>query len=458
MKVVICGAGQVGFGIAERLAAEANDVSIIDTSPALIRAIADKLDVRGFVGHGSHPDVLAQAGCEHADMLIAVTVSDEVNMTACQMAHAIFNVPTKIARIRSQSYLQPQWSDIFARDTVPVDVVISPEREVSDAILRRIAVPGAYETIAFADERVIVAAIDCRENCPVVDTPLKQLTELFPDLKARVIGIKRDDRVFSPTSEDFLCVGDLAYVAAERGQVARTLVIFGHDEPPARRVVILGGGTIGVNVARTLETKLPGTQIKIVEQDRARATQIADSLNRSVVLNGSALDPGILREADVSHADAVVSVTNDEKVNILASGLGKRLGAARSLCLVTSTVFSDLIAGLGIDTQINPRGVTVSRVLRHVRRGRIRAVHSVLDGRAEIVEAEALETSPLVGRPLRELDLFSGMRIGAILRRGDVIMPTGDTVVKANDRVVLFAEQDKVRQVEQLFRVSLEFF
>lgn len=243
MRVVICGAGQVGYGIAEKLAAEQNDVSVIDSSPRLINVIRDTLDVRGFVGHGAHPDVLAQAGADQADMLIAVTLYDEVNMVACQVAHSLFKVPTKVARVRAQSYLRPQWSDLFSRDNMPIDVIISPEIEVGEMVLRRLALPGAVETVRFADDQVVVVGVVCQEDCPVVNTPLRQLTELFPDLGSVVTGVFRGNHLFVPKSSDTLLVDDLVYVIARRDRVRRTLAIFGHEEPEATRVVIAGGAT-----------------------------------------------------------------------------------------------------------------------------------------------------------------------------------------------------------------------
>jgi trk system potassium uptake protein TrkA len=374
------------------------------------------------------------------------------------VAHNLFNVPTKVARIRAQNYLTPEWAELFARDNLAIDVVISPELEVGEAVLRRLAVPGAADTLSFADDKLVVAAIECDEDCPIIDTPLSQLTELFPDLRARVIGLKRGERVFAPRSFDSLLVGDLAYVAAEKEQLQRTLVIFGRDQPPASRVVIAGGGNIGVYVARQLEERVKGASVKVIEPNAARALEIADDFKRGVVLNGNALDEAVLREADVQNADTFVALTNDERVNALSAGLAKKIGCKRSLCLVNTVALAGLISDLGVDMQVNPRGVTVSRILRHVRRGRIRGLHSVLEGRAELIEAEALETSPLVGVPLRELDVFEGMRIGAIYRNGKIILPRGDTVLQAHDRVVLFAEAARVKRVEQLFRVSLEFF
>lgn len=458
MKVVICGAGQVGYGIAERLAAEQNDVSVIDSSPKLISAIGDQLDVRGFVGHGAHPDVLAQAGAEEADMIIAVTLYDEVNMVACQIAHSLFNVPTKVARIRAQSYLQGRWQSLFSRENMPIDVIISPEIEVGEMVLRRLALPGAVETVRFADDHVVTVGIMCEEDCPVVDTPLRQLTELFPDLGAVVVGVVRNGKLFVPKSSDALLVGDLAYVVARRDQVRRALGIFGHEEPEASRVVIAGGGNIGLYVARALEQRHSNTRIKLIEASRERAVVIADELKRSVILHGSALDQMILDEADVGSADTMVTLTNDDEVNILSSVMAKKLGCRRNLSLLNNPSYPAFAQALGIDAFINPRAVTISKILQHVRRGRIRGVHSLQNGAAEVVEAEALDTSPLVGRPLREIDLPSGIRIGAVYRDGKVLTPNGDMQIYARDRIVIFAVAARVRQVEQMFRVSLEFF
>jgi trk system potassium uptake protein TrkA len=458
MRVVICGAGQVGFGIAEQLAAEENDVSVVDTSPELIQAVRDTLDVRGLVGHGAHPDVLAQAGIDQADMIIAVTLYDEVNMVACQVAHSLFNVPTKIARIRAQSYLQPHWADLFSGDHMPIDVIISPEVEVGEMVLRRLAAPGASDLVRFANGEVVVIGIDADENCPVVDTPLAQLTELFPDLQAIVVGIFRAGRLFVPRSADAMLVGDRVYVVCRADQVRRTLGIFGHEEAEAHRVVIAGGGNIGLYVARSLEARGARAKVKIIEASRERAIGIADQLRRTVVLNGNALDQEILREADIGESDAIIALTNDDEVNILACVMAKRLGCRSSMALLNNRSYPAFTPAMGIDATVNPRSVTISKILQHVRRGRIRGVHTIENGLAEVIEGEALETSPLVGKPLRDLDLPDGIRIGAIYRSGNVIIPDGATLIQPKDRVVIFALADRVRQVEQMFRVSLEFF
>ena len=458
MKVIICGAGQVGFGIAERLSSEQNDVTVIDSAPELIQSISDSLDVQGIVGHGSHPEVLQRAGAEETDMIIAVTFSDEVNMVACQVAHSLFDIPIKIARVRAQSYLAPGWQDLFSRDHMPIDVIISPEVAVGDMVLRRLAQPGAFETISFVDDRISVVGVTCEEDCPIVNTPLRQLTELFPDLEAVVIGIVRDGRLFIPHSSDQMLVGDEVYFAAAREQVERTLGIFGHDEEQARRIIIAGGGNIGLYVADQLEKQQSRTKVKIIEPLRKRAESIADRLKRAVVLNGSALDQDLLREAGAAEAETFVSLTNDDQVNILACVMAKREGCKRAMSLVSNQDYVGIIRSLGIDAHISPKALTISTILQHVRRGSIRRVHAVQNSAAEIVEAEALETSPLVGKPLRDVGIPDGMRVGAVVRDGTVIMPDGETEVKAHDRVVMFTLAGRVREVEQMFRVSLEYF
>lgn len=458
MKILICGAGQVGYGIAERLSAEQNDVSVIDSSPSLIANIQDRLDVRGYVGHGAHPDVLSRAGAEQADMIIGVTLYDEVNMVACQVAHSLFNVPTKIARIRAQNYRQPHWQNLFSRENMPIDVIISPEIEVGDVILRRIALPGARDVVSFLGDEVVMIAIECDEDCPVVDTPLSQLTELFPDLNAVVCGIFRDGEMIVPKSMDQILLGDIAYIIAKRGQVRRTLSIFGKSQSESGRILIAGGGNVGLYLAQQIEERLPNAKVRVVESDRDTAVKMADGLSKTVVLHGSALDEQLLSEAGADKTDLMVAITNDDQVNILSSVMAKKLGCQNNLVLLNNPGYHGFTKSLGIDDYINPRSITISRVLQHVRRGRILGVYSLQNGAAEIVEAEALDTSSLVGKPLRELDLPDGIRIGAILHNGEVIRPSGSSYIKAGDKVVILALNHMVSEVEQMFRASIEFF
>jgi trk system potassium uptake protein TrkA len=458
MKVIVCGAGQVGFNIARYLASEKNDVTVIDQEAALIGKVNDSLDVQAIVGHASHPDVLEQAGAPDADMLIAVTYADEVNMVACQISHSLFNVPTKIARIRQRSYLQPIWADLFSRDHMPIDVIISPEMEVAQAIGRRMSVPGAVDVIPLAGDKVRAIGVRCTENCPIVNTPLRQLTTLFPDLNIIVVGIIRESGAFVPEPDDQMLPGDEVYFVADTEHVPRAMAAFGHDEKSARRVVIVGGGNIGLNVASELAESKQGISTRIIEVDREQARKAAQALPSTTVILGNALENEILEEANVAMAEAVIAVTNDDETNILASLLAKRYGVGRAITLINKATYGPLITSLGIDAVVSPRAITVSTILQHVRRGRIRSVHSLGDGFAEIIEAEALETSPLVGAPLSEIDLPDGVIVGAVVHDGAVVIPRGSTVIEENDRVILLATTEAVKSVEKMFAVRLEFF
>ncbi len=458
MKVIVCGAGQVGFNIARHLAMENNDVTVIDQSPELVRRISDTLDAQGVVGHASHPEVLEQAGIKDCDMIIAVTYADEVNMVACQVAHSLFDVPTKIARIRQQSYLQPIWGNLFSRENLPIDVIISPEIEVARAIIRRLKVPGAFEMIPLVNDKVKLVGVRCTEACPIVHTPLRQLTQLFPELSIVIVGIMRDSKPIVPTSDDQMLPGDDVYFVVDSDQLPRAMAAFGHEESEARRLLILGGGNIGLFLAQEIERDYSWVRAKIVESKVERAEYVASMLSRTVVLQGNVLDNEILEEAGVSTADTVVAVTNDDETNILSSLLAKRQGSQRAISLVNNAAYQSLITTLGIDVVVVPHNITVSTILQHVRRGRIHSVHTLREGFGELIEAEALETSPMVGPPLKDVKLPAGVLLGAIVRGGKMIVPRSTTVVQAKDRIVLFAAKEAIRKVEQMFSVQLEYF
>jgi trk system potassium uptake protein TrkA len=458
MQIIICGAGQVGFNIARHLAMENNDVTVVDTSPELIRRINDNLDAQGIVGHASRPDVLERAGTADADMIIAVTHMDEVNMIACQVAHSLFDVPIKIARVRHQSYLDPAWSNLFSREHMPIDVIISPEVEVAKAVARRLRVPGAFEMIPLADDKVRLLGVRCDANCPLINTPIKQLTQLFPDLNIVIVGLLRQDRPIRLTSDEQMMVGDDVYFVIESDQLSRAMTAFGHEEPEAKRLLICGGGNIAMLLAREIEKEYPWINAKIIESDAERAAIVASILSGTVVLHGDVLDPEILEEANVSATDTVVAITDDDETNILSSLLAKRHGAKRAITLLNKGTYEPLITTLGIDVIVSPRNITASTILQHVRRGHIYSVHTLREGFGELIEAEALETSSLVGAPLKEVKLPAGVMIGAIVRNGKVISPRGSTVIQDKDRVVLFAASEAVRKVEKLFSVRLEYF
>ncbi|HET6470079.1 MAG TPA: Trk system potassium transporter TrkA [Geminicoccaceae bacterium] len=458
MKVIVCGAGQVGYNIARYLATAGNDVTIVDQSSELVNKLGNSLDIQAIVGHASLPSTLEQAGADDVDLLIAVTYSDEVNMIACQVGHTLFNVPTKIARVRQQDYLQGRFQDLFGRAQLPIDVVISPEREVAHAIALRLAVPGAVNVVPFAHDQVRLVAVHAHEDCPVINTPLRQLTYLFPDLHVVIVGIARGDRFFIPDGDDQILVDDEVHFVVETRQIPRALPAFGHEERASERIVIAGGGNIGLFLAQELEAAQPAMSLKVIEANAARAELVADRLKRSVVLKGDARDRNILEEANIRDCGAIVTVTNNDEVNIMTALLAKRLGCARAFALVNNSAYNILLRPTGIDVAVNPRDTTVSSILQHVRRGRIRQVHTIRDGEAEIFEAEALETSPLVGRRLKDLRVAGGLIVGAIIRDKEMVMPRSETVVKAHDRVVVVARSDMVRKAEQLFAVRLDYF
>ncbi len=458
MRVIVCGAGQVGYHIARQLSLENHDVAVVDSSEQHVRMVGDTLDVQAILGFASYPDVLERANAADADMLIAVTQSDEVNMVACQVAHSLFNVPTKLARVRNQSYLQPIWADLFSRDNLPIDVIISPELEVARAISRDLLVPGAFEAIPMADGRVRVIGVRCNSDCPVINTPLRQLTGVFPDLAIVVVGIVRDGKTIVPTADESMLAGDDVYFVADNEHVARAMSIFGHEERQARRIIIAGGGNVGIFLAKLIRDEHPGVNARIIEADRENAERAAREIPNATVIHGNALDPEILEEAGVAVTEAIVAVTNDDETNILGSLLAKRHGAQRAIALVNNTNYSPLVTTLGVDAVIGPRSITASTILQHVRRGRIRAVHSLGEDLGEVMEADILETSSLAGETIGSMDLPDDVMFGAIVRKDKVLMPRRDTVVNKGDRVVIFVRPSAVREVERLFAVSLEFF
>ncbi|SFB76774.1 Trk system potassium transporter TrkA [Tropicimonas isoalkanivorans] len=458
MKVIICGAGQVGWQIARHLASEKNDVTVVDNNPVLVRRATDTLDVAGIAGFASYPDVLDRAGARDADMVIAATHSDEVNMVTCQVAHSIFGVTRKIARLRAQSYLEAIYRDLYKRDHMPIDVVISPEREVAEAALQRIAAPATFDTESFLDDEVQLLGIQLDPDCPVLHTPLRQLTDLFSTLRAMVVGVRREGRLFSPEPEDQLFVNDQVYVATHRLDVNRTLEIFGKTVHRQERVVIIGAGNVGLAVARALEAGEQRIRARVIEMDRSRAERAADALERTIVLHGDGMDNEVLSEASVDRADAVVCVTDDDKVNLLAAVRAKSAGCKMSIALVNDPTLVNLMEPLGIDAYVNPRATTVSSILRHIRHGRVRGVYSIGDAEAEVIEAQVLSTSPISGRRLREVDFPEGALLGAIKRGDEIMMPNGATRILEGDIVLIFAMADDVPEVERLLQVSIDFF
>ncbi|MCE3232634.1 MAG: Trk system potassium transporter TrkA [Rickettsiaceae bacterium] len=459
MKIIICGAGLVGSSIARQLSMEGNDVTVIDQSPELIQNINDTLDVRAHVGFASHPTVLEAAGAETADMIIAVTLSDEINMVVCQVANSLFNIPTKIARIRNQNYLKPEWSNLYRQDHLPIDFIISPEIEVARAVINRLHVPGALDTIPFLNGQVKVIGTRCTLDCPMINMPLGRVQRKLLEANVSILGLLRGDDFLVLDEGVDLREDDELYFVCDTKNVQKAMAIFGHEEREARRVLIIGGGNVGLFLAELLEKEDTDIKIKMIEVDRARAEYIADKLENTTVINGSALSQEILEEANVATSETVIAVSNDDEVNILSSLLAKRFGCQRVVTLVNNaSSYSPLTSSLGIDVAINPREITVSSILQHIRKGRIVAVHSICKGKAELIEAEAVEASSVVGKRMEDLALPSGIVIGAIVRDGEVTIPDEDTVIKPGDRIIILSLANMVSKVEKVFSVKFEFF
>ncbi|MDP5352782.1 MAG: Trk system potassium transporter TrkA [Paracoccaceae bacterium] len=458
MKVIICGAGQVGWQIASHLAGERNKVTIVDSNPELVRRATDTLDVRGIAGFASYPDVLEKAGAKDADMIIAATQSDEINMVTCQVAHSVFGVPRKIARLRAQSYLDAIYSDLYRRDHLPIDVVISPEREVAEAALQRLAAPATFDTESFMKGRVQLLGLALDDDCPVLNTPLRQLNELFSTLRAIVVGVRREGRLFAPEPEDQLFLGDQIYVFSHSEDMNRTLDIFGKTTHKQERIVIIGGGHVGLGVARALETRTEKLRVKVIEKNRAIAENAADHLQRTIVLNGDGLDMDILLEAGIDRADAILAVTDDDKTNLLVAVRAKAAGCQMAIALVNDPSLVSLMGPLNIDAYINPRATTVSSILRHIRHGRVRAIYSIGDTEAEVIEAQVLSTSPLAGQIIRDISFPEGVLVGAVLKGDKVLKPHGDLRMEDGDVILLFALTKDVAEVERLLQVSVDFF
>ncbi len=458
MKVIICGAGQVGWQIARHLSGEKNDVTIIDVNADLVRRASDTLDVQGIVGFASYPDVLERAGARDADMIIAATHSDEVNMVTCQVAHSIFGITRKIARLRSQSYLDAIYSDLYRRDHLPIDVVISPEMEVAEAALQRLAAPATFDTESFMNGRAQLLGMALDEDCPVLNTPLRQLNELFSTLRTIVVGVRRDDRLFAPDAGDQLFAGDQIYAFTHIEDVNRTLEIFGKKTKKQERVVIVGGGNVGLAVARALEARTDRIRVKIIERDIAVAERAADMLERTIVLHGDGMDMDLLNEAAIDRADAILAVTDDDKTNLLVAVRAKQAGALMAIALVNDPTLAPLMGPLDVDAYINPRATTVSSILRHIRHGKVRGVYSIGDAEAEMIEAQVLSTSPLAGRLVRDVEFPEGVLVGAIMKGDRVLKPAGDLRIDAGDVIAIFAMTKDVPELERLLQVSIDFF
>ena len=458
MKVIICGAGQVGWQIARHLASEKNDVTIVDNDQDLVSRATDTLDVKGVSGFASYPNVLSNAGAEDADMIIAATHSDEVNMVTCQVAHSIFDIPRKIARLRSQSYLDAIYADLYRRDHLPIDVVISPELEVAEAALKRLSFPNAFESENFLDNKAHLLGLHIEENCPVLNTPLRQLTDLFSTLRVIVVGIRRQGTLFAPNAGDQIFCSDEVYLMCHSNDAIRTMDVFGKSQGEQNRVILIGGGNVGFRIAKALEASENRIRAKIIETDRSRAELAAGSLERTIVLHGDGLDSELLEEANVSKTDAILAVTDDDKTNMLAAVRAKSRGCKKAIALINDPTMSALMDPLGIDAYINPRSTTVSSILRHIRHGKVKNVYSIGDAEAEIIEAQVMSTSPIAGSRIDKIDFPEGVIVGGILKDGEMLKPDSSSKIEEGDVIALFVLSKDIPEVERLLQVTIDYF
>lgn len=457
MKIIILGAGQVGGTLAENLANEANDITVIDSDAQRLRELQDRLDIRTLQGNASYPTILKQGGAEDADMLIAVTNSDEINMVACQVANTLFRTPTKISRVRAPAYLNK--SELFSNDAFPVDVIISPEHVVTNHITRLIEYPGALQVLDFSKGLARLVAIRASVGGPLVGHELAYLRQHMPNIDTRVAAIFRSGRAIMPEGTTRIEDGDEVFFIASTDHIRSVMSELAPLEKPYKRIIIAGGGNIGRNLAVKLEGKY---QVKIIEHNPDRCIELSESLNKTIVLQGDAANKDMLIEENIEDTDIFCAVTNKDEANIMASMLAKRLGARKVMTLINNPDYVDLIQGRDIDIAISPQQTTIGSLLTHVRRGDVVNVHSLRRGAAEAIEAIAHgdhRSSKVVGKRLDEINLPEGTTIGAIVRHNEVLIAHDHIRVQPDDHVILFlVDKKRIREVEKLFQVGLTFF
>ncbi|MGF1526886.1 MAG: Trk system potassium transporter TrkA [Candidatus Competibacterales bacterium] len=458
MRIIILGAGQVGTSVAQNLASEANDITVVDFKPGLLRELQDRLDIRTVCGHAAHPEVLSQAGAEDADMLIALTNSDEVNMIACQVAYTLFRTPTRIARVRASEYTAFD-QKLFKPDALPIDVLISPEQLVTDYICRVIQYPGALQVLDFADGRVGLVGVKAYYGGPLVGHALRTLAEHMPGVHARVGAIFRHNRPIIPEGSTVIQADDEVFFIAARKNIRAVMSELRKLDKKIKRIIIAGGGNIGTRLAKALEERF---QLKVIERNPTVARHISEVLARTIVLQGDAADEELLLEENIEHTDVFCAVTNDDEANILSAMLAKRLGARKVMALINRASYVDLVEASGIiDIAISPQQATIGSLLSHVRRGDVVRVHSLRRGAAEAIEAIAHgdpNTSKVVGRPIEAIPLPKEATIAALVRGDEVMVCHRDTVIENNDHVILFVvDKRRVADVERLFQVGVTF-
>ena len=438
-----------------------HSITVIDQSSEDIQKIDEALDVKAIVGKATYPTILEKANASETDMIIAVTRNDEINMVICQIAFSIFNIPKKIARIRSQDYLNPKFTRVYNKENLPIDVIISPEIEIAKSIQQKLEAPGALDNVPFADNKIRLLEILINENCNLINIKLNELTKKHPNLDANIIGIIRGVKFLIPKKNDDIQKNDKIYVIVNSTQMSQTLEAFGHNEKISKKILIVGGGNIGFNLAKNLEESLDSPRVKIVEKNKDRSEFLANELNNTIVINGDALDDEVLIEANLEEAETVLALTNDDEDNLMVSVLvekfakdDKKLDNKRTMALINKPNYSLLQSSLKIDDLIDPRMNTVSSILKHIHKGTIETAYTIMNGEYEVIEAEIIETSELINKELKNSNLPEEIRIGAVLREDKVIIPRSNFVFQKDDRVVFLAKKDSISVVENIFRIS----
>ena len=463
MKIIICGAGKVGTSIARHLVDQGSDVTVIDSSHKLIDDLREKVDLKTVIGSASNPSVLKNAGAEDSDMIIAVTLQDEINMVACQMAHTFFKIPRKIARLRTEDFLNPIWRDLYNADNMPIDLIISPELEVARSIERQLKAPGAYDVVPFLNDEIELLSLVINEKCPLVDTSLINIHELFQEnadteknLRASILGISRDERLFIPKKQDTLTQGDHVYIMVDKNHVKRTMSAFGYDEKPIKKIIIIGGGNIGFNLAKDLEKYQSDISVSIVENNEDRSKYIADQLSNTLVLNGDGLDQDLLDEANIKDADLLLALTNDDETNIIISAVARK-NKCESIIIVNNSEYNKLKDVLGISKVVDPRKITVSKILKHIHKGKIESVFAIDNNQAEIIHAQVLKSSKLINKNIEDADFPNGLRVGLIKKEDKIIIPEKDTKIEIHDEILFLCMRDDIKKAEELFQVRSEY-
>ena len=461
MNIIICGAGRVGFTIAKLLSDQGHSITVIDQSSEDIQKINDSLDVKAIVGKATYPSILEKANASETDMIIAVTRNDEINMLICQIGFSIFKIPKKIARIRSQDYLNPKFTRVYNKENLPIDVIISPEIEIAKSIQRKLEAPGALDSVPFVDNKIRLLEILIKEDCKSLGIKFNELTKKYPKLEANIIGISRGEKFFIPKKNDTVKTDDKIYVIINSSQMSETLEAFGHLEKISKKILIIGGGNIGFNLAKNLEETIETMRVKIVEKDKDRAEYLAKELNDTIVINGNGLDEETLNEANLEEAETVLALTNDDEDNLMVSVLvekfakdKKKIEDKRTMALINKPNYSLLQSSLKIDDLIDPRMTTVSSILKHIHKGTIENAYTISNGEYEVIEAEIIETSELINKDIKNSNLPDQLRIGAVLRDENIIIPNSSFSFKKNDRVVFIVKKDTIPFVENIFRLS----